>query len=51
MDLFFVNDIQLPDSLKQHLTNGDVIPLIGAGVSMSIRTKEGKMLFLHGQNC
>lgn len=45
MDLFFVNDIQLPDSLKQHLTNGDVIPLIGAGVSMSIRTKEGKNAF------
>ncbi|BCE01354.1 SIR2 family protein [Marinicellulosiphila megalodicopiae] len=40
-----MNDIQIPDFLKKSLASGEVIPLIGAGVSMSIKTKEGEKAF------
>jgi Cdc6-like AAA superfamily ATPase len=40
-----VTDIQLPDSLKNRLANGEIIPLIGAGVSMSVKTKQGEKAF------
>jgi len=38
-------DIQIPDFLKKSLASGEVIPLIGAGVSMSINTVEGEKAF------
>jgi hypothetical protein len=40
-----VADIQLPDSLKMQLAKGEVIPLIGAGVSMSVKSKQGEKAF------
>jgi hypothetical protein len=38
-------DIQLPASLINNLTKGDIVPFIGAGVSMSIVNKNGKKVF------
>lgn len=38
-------DIQLPASLKSHIAKGDIIPLIGAGVSMSVKTTKGEKVF------
>ena len=40
-----MTDTQLPASLIEHLARGDVIPLIGAGVSMSICDKNGNRAF------
>jgi hypothetical protein len=40
-----LNEIQIPNSLIEFLANGEVIPLIGAGVSMSINTTKGEKAF------
>ncbi|PWW36465.1 NB-ARC domain-containing protein [Idiomarina loihiensis] len=40
-----MNDIELPDFLRKSLANREVIPLIGAGVSMSVKTKKGSKAF------
>lgn len=42
---FSVMDIQLPASLINNLTKGEIVPFIGAGVSMSIVEKNGKKVF------
>lgn len=38
-------ELQIPQSLKKYLANNDIIPLIGAGVSMSINKKDGNRAF------
>ncbi|MGK0408747.1 MAG: hypothetical protein ACJASB_000894 [Shewanella psychromarinicola] len=45
MDFSSVTYIKVPDSLKKHLAKGDIVPLIGAGVSMSIKTSKGENVF------
>ncbi len=35
----------IPQSLKSQLLNGNVIPLVGAGVSMSVKTLDGERAF------
>ncbi|WP_462160890.1 SIR2 family protein [Pseudoalteromonas maricaloris] len=38
-------ELSIPQSLKAHLASNDVIPLIGAGVSMSVEKKDGSRAF------
>jgi hypothetical protein len=40
-----MTEIKLPSSLKTLITNNEVIPLIGAGVSMSVQTNKGNRAF------
>lgn len=40
-----MNEIQIPDFLIKYLAKGEVVPLIGAGVSMSVKNKEGSKVF------
>lgn len=40
-----MNEIQIPDFLIKCLAKGEVVPLIGAGVSMSVKNKEGSKVF------
>jgi hypothetical protein len=40
-----LNEIKIPNPLREFLANGEVIPLIGAGVSMSINTTKGEKAF------
>lgn len=38
-------ELLIPQSLKKYLASNDVIPLIGAGVSMSVENKDGSRAF------
>ena len=38
-------ELLIPQSLKKYLASDDVIPLIGAGVSMSVENKDGSRAF------
>ena len=39
------DEIQIPQSLRDQLQAGKVIPFVGAGVSMAVMGKDGKRLF------
>ncbi|MEM5515085.1 SIR2 family protein [Pseudoalteromonas sp. AS84] len=40
-----MEELLIPQSLKKYLASNDVIPLIGAGVSMSVENKDGSRAF------
>ncbi|WP_032545788.1 hypothetical protein, partial [Vibrio splendidus] len=40
-----MSDCFIPQSLKNNIGKGNVIPLIGAGVSMAIKDKNGNKVF------
>lgn len=40
-----MTELLIPQSLKEYLASNDVIPLIGAGVSMSVKKKDGSRAF------
>ncbi len=45
------NEPKIPQSLRDQLQAGKVIPFVGAGVSMAVKGKDGKGLFRVGKIC